>query len=173
MRNTVTAVVCPSSDLISRITVHRMLYWNPLYTLVPGLETCSEAHTDYPLVRVCGIFHRRRNGRGHVNTGNWLPGWGNLRWDSQVWFRVLSDSDYWVIALQIADPSSRQRGRPIDTRLHISDSNIPTGNNILSQVPQGCPIPRHTNWLTFSHKVTSTSTSTSDGLWRCETSVEV
>jgi hypothetical protein len=42
-------------------------------------------------------------------------------------------------------PSSRQRERPIDKRPQISDSNIPTGNNIWSQVPQGCSIPRHTD----------------------------
>jgi hypothetical protein len=44
---------------------------------------------------------------------------------------------------QIADPSFRQRGRPVDTRQQISNSNIPTGNNIWSQVPQGYSIPRH------------------------------
>jgi hypothetical protein len=54
--------------------------------------------------------------------------------------------------------SSRQRGRPTDTRPQISDSNIPTGSNIWSLVPQGCLIPRHTDWL-VSRKVTSTSTS--------------
>jgi hypothetical protein len=86
------------------------------------------------------------------------PGWGSLSWDSKVWFRVLSDSDYWVITMQIVGPSSRQRGRPIDTRPQVSDSNIPTGSNIWSQVPQGYSIPRHTDWL-VSRKVTSTSTA--------------
>jgi hypothetical protein len=57
-----------------------------------------------------------------------------------------------VITLQIADPSSRQRGRPTETRPQISDSNIPTGSNIWWQVLQGCSIPR----LTVSRKVTST-----------------
>jgi hypothetical protein len=56
--------------------------------------------------------------------------------------------------------SGRQRGRPTEIRLQISDSNIPTGSNILSQVPQGWSIPRHTDWLTdwltVSRKVTST-----------------
>jgi hypothetical protein len=83
------------------------------------------------------------------------PGWGSLRWDSKVWFRVLSDSDHWVITPQIADPSSRHRGRPPNTRPQISDSNIQTGSNILPQVPQGCSIRRHTDWLTVSRKVTS------------------
>jgi hypothetical protein len=73
-------------------------------------------------------------------------GWRNLRRDSKVWFRVLSDSDHWVITLQIADPSSRQRGRPTETGPQISDSNFPTGSNIWSQVPQGCSISRHTDW---------------------------
>jgi hypothetical protein len=53
-----------------------------------------------------------------------------------------------MITLQIANQSSRQRGYPIDARPQISDSNIQTGNNIWSQVPQGCSIPRHTDWLT-------------------------
>jgi hypothetical protein len=61
-------------------------------------------------------------------------------------------SDYTAIA----DSSSRQRGRPTETRPQISDSNIPTGSNIWSQAPQGCSIPRHSDWLTVSRKVTST-----------------
>jgi hypothetical protein len=32
--------------------------------------------------------------------------------DSNVWLWVLCDSDHWQIALQITDPSSRQRGCP-------------------------------------------------------------
>jgi hypothetical protein len=62
-------------------------------------------------------------------------------------------SDHWVITLQIADPSSRQRGRPTEGRPQFSDSNIPTGSNIWPQVPQGCSISRHTDWLTVTHKV--------------------
>jgi hypothetical protein len=42
--------------------------------------------------------------------------------------------------LKTTDPSSRQKGRPTETRLQISDSNI-----------QGCSTPRHT----VSRKVTS------------------
>jgi hypothetical protein len=80
-----------------------------------------------------------------INTGIWPSRLGSLRWDS-IW--VLSDSDHWVITLQTADPSSRQiQDRKFQT-------NIPTGNNIWSQVTQGCSIPRHT----VSRKVTSTST---------------
>jgi hypothetical protein len=74
------------------------------------------------------------------------PGWGSLRWDSKVLLRVLSDTDHWVTTLQIANPSSRQRRRPIDTRSQISDGNIPTGGNIWSQGPQGYSISRHTDW---------------------------
>jgi hypothetical protein len=51
-----------------------------------------------------------------------------------------------IWTLQIADPSSRQRRRPTETRQQISDlKNIPTGSNIFSQFPQGCSIPRHTD----------------------------
>jgi hypothetical protein len=80
-------------------------------------------------------------------------GWGNLRWDSKVWLRVLCYSDYWVIALQTADPFSRQRGRPTETRPQ------PTGSNIWSQVPERA---RHQNILTVSREVTSTS---HHGIW--------
>jgi hypothetical protein len=48
----------------------------------------------------------------------------------------------------IVDTSCRQRGRPIDTRLRISDDKIRTGSNIWSQVPQGRSIPRHSDSLT-------------------------
>jgi hypothetical protein len=44
-----------------------------------------------------------------------------------------------------ADPSCRQRRRPQDTRPQISDSNIPTGNNIWSQFSQEYSAPRHTD----------------------------
>jgi hypothetical protein len=81
--------------------------------------------------------------------------YGSHSWDSKVWLWFLSDSVHWVITLQIADPSSRQRGRPPETRPQTSDSNIPTGSNIWSQVPQGYSIPRHTDWLTVTRKVTS------------------
>jgi hypothetical protein len=99
------------------------------------------------------------------------PGWGSLKWDSKVWLRVLCNSDHWVITLQIADLSSRQRGRLPEMRPQISDSNTPKGSNIWSQVPQGCSIPRHTDWLSVSRKVTSTSTSTVE--WKlCEQAIE-
>jgi hypothetical protein len=37
-------------------------------------------------------------------------------------------------------------------------TNISTGSNIWSLFPQGCSMPRHTDSLTVSRKVTSTST---------------
>jgi hypothetical protein len=73
---------------------------------------------------------------GDVNTETWPPGWGSLRWESKVWLRVLRDSDHWVIALQTADLASRQRESPTETRPQLSDSNLPTGSNIWSQVPE-------------------------------------
>jgi hypothetical protein len=79
-------------------------------------------------------------------------GSGSLRWDTKVCLGVLRDSEHRVTALQTADPSSRQRGRPTERKPQISDSNIPTGSNIWPQVPQRCSVPRHT----VSRKVTST-----------------
>jgi hypothetical protein len=64
-------------------------------------------------------------------------------------------SDHWATTMQIADPSSHQRGHPTETRPEISDSNLPTGSNIWSQVPEWA---RHQNVLTdrptVSHKAT-------------------
>jgi hypothetical protein len=62
----------------------------------------------------------------------------------------------WVIALQIADPSCRQRGRSTETRLQLSDSNVLAGSNLVTSSRVGST-PRHTDWLTVSRKVTSTS----------------
>jgi hypothetical protein len=61
-------------------------------------------------------------------------------------------------------PLVRERD-PTDTKPQMLDSNIPTGNNIWSQVPQGYSIPRHINWLTVIRKVTSTSISTRVAQW--------
>jgi hypothetical protein len=44
-----------------------------------------------------------------------------------------------------ADPSSHQRGHPIETRPQLSDSNLPTGSNIWSQVPE---LAQHQDILT-------------------------
>jgi hypothetical protein len=43
------------------------------------------------------------------------------------------------------DPSSRQRGRPTETRPQLPDSNIPTGSNIWSKVTEWA---RHQDILT-------------------------
>jgi hypothetical protein len=91
----------------------------------------------------------RKNKGNPVPEGyKWPSRLGESQIDSKVWLLVLSDSDHWVITLKILDSFSRQRGHPTETRPQLSDSNIPTENNIWSQVPQGCSIPRHTDWLT-------------------------
>jgi hypothetical protein len=82
----------------------------------------------------------------------------SLRWDSNVWFRVLRDSDHWQIALQITDPSSRQRRRPRAKSKAIFRQKKEK-SKIWLWAPKGCPTPRYTDWLTVSRKVTSTSTS--------------
>jgi hypothetical protein len=94
------------------------------------------------LINRITVVTNNRNNTGMVTSGFYI---GFASRDQQKY--TLSDSDYRVITLQIADSSSRQRGRPMDTRPQISDSNIPTGSNIWSQVPQGCSIARHTDWL--------------------------
>jgi hypothetical protein len=50
-----------------------------------------------------------------------------------------------MIVLQTAYPSSPQRGRPTETRLQLSYSNIPTGSNMWSQVLEWA---RHQDILT-------------------------
>jgi hypothetical protein len=81
----------------------------------------------------------------------------SLRWDSNAWLWVLRDSDHWQIALQITDPSSRQRGRPKAKGKAIFRQKKGK-NEIWSWAPKGCQTPRPTDWLTVSRKVTSTST---------------
>jgi hypothetical protein len=44
---------------------------------------------------------------------------GGLRWDSNIWIWVLRDCNQWLIALQISDPSSRQRGHPTWRRKNV------------------------------------------------------
>jgi hypothetical protein len=62
-------------------------------------------------------------------------------------WRYVYDSDHWMITLQIEDPSSRQRGRPTETRPKISDSNISTGSNIWCKSHKGA-LDTKTYWLT-------------------------
>jgi hypothetical protein len=77
------------------------------------------------------------------------PGWGSLGWDSNVWLRVLRNSNQCVIALQIAGPPSRQRGRPTWRRKKINvkqrKENLVMG-----------PTPRRTGRLTVGRNITWT-----------------
>jgi hypothetical protein len=66
-----------------------------------------------------------------------------------------------VIALQITDPSSRQRGRPTSTNPQLSkNTQREKGKNWL-RVPDGCLTSRPTGGLTVSHNITSTLTTES------------
>jgi hypothetical protein len=94
----------------------------------------------------------------------WEPGPPGLGESQMRQQSMVTGSERWVSTLQISDPSSRQRGRPTETRPQISDSNIPTGSNIRSQVPQGCSLPRHTGWLT-DRQSQSNPCSSSFSLW--------
>jgi hypothetical protein len=59
----------------------------------------------------------------------------------------------------MTDPTSRQRGRPTDTRQQLSDNNLRTESNIWWLVPEWARyLDILTDWLTVSGKVTSTST---------------
>jgi hypothetical protein len=70
----------------------------------------------------------------------------SIRWDSNVWLWVLRDSDHWQIALQITDPSSRQRGRP-KTKSKGIFRRKKGKYKIWSWTPKGVPHTK-TNWLT-------------------------
>jgi hypothetical protein len=113
--------------------------------------------TDKP-TELSWVSNKRQGGGlflGDINMGTWPSRLGESQMRQSSMVKVLSDSDHWMIALRISDPPSRQRGRPTETRPQISDSHIPIGSNIWSQVPQGCSTPRHTDWLTVNRKVTS------------------
>jgi hypothetical protein len=59
-----------------------------------------------------------------------------------------------VIALQITNPSSRQRGRPTSTNSQLSKNNqLEKGKNWF-RVPDGCLTPRRTGRLTVSRNIT-------------------
>jgi hypothetical protein len=111
-----------------------------------NLSTTNPTWPDHPLVEA------------GKNTSTVIPA-SNLRWDRNVWLWVLRESDHWQIALQITDPSSRQRGRP-KTKSKATVRQIKWKRKIWSWARKGCPTPRHIDWLTVSSKVTSTSTST-------------
>jgi hypothetical protein len=103
-----------------------------LVTKLPRHEYNHSFLSSIPVWRGLEYLHRSPDSRKRRRKGNPVPGgitgrpcsWGiqirepgpqgsgSLRWDSKVWLRVLRDSHHWVIALQSADPSSLQRGRP-------------------------------------------------------------
>jgi hypothetical protein len=76
----------------------------------------------------------------------------SLRRYINKWLWVLWDSDYWHFAIQIADPSSRQRGRP-KTKSKAIVRQKKGKRKIWSWVPKGCPTPRRIGRLTV---ITST-----------------
>jgi hypothetical protein len=46
----------------------------------------------------------------------------------------------------MTDPTSRQRGLPTETRKQLSDRNLQTGNNVLSQAHSGLGTKTLTDW---------------------------
>jgi hypothetical protein len=79
----------------------------------------------------------------------------NLRWDSNVWLWVLRDSDHSHVALQIADPSTRHRGRP-KTKSKAIVRQKKEKRNIWSWARKGCPTPRWIGRLIVGHNINST-----------------
>jgi hypothetical protein len=63
---------------------------------------------------------------------------------------------------QMTDPTSRQRGRPTETRQQLWENNLRTESNIWSQVPRVDSISWHTDWLTDRPTVNSNVISTSN-----------
>jgi hypothetical protein len=63
-----------------------------------------------------------------------------------------------VIALQITDPSSRQRGRPTSTNPQLSKNNQREKGKNWSRVPDGCLTPRKTGRLIVGRNITLTLT---------------
>jgi hypothetical protein len=79
-----------------------------------------------------------------------------------VW--VLRDSDHWQIALQITDPSSRQRGRP-KTKSKAIVRQKKGKRRIWSCAPMGCPTPRRIGRLTVGHNIDSTHRTLPNARW--------
>jgi hypothetical protein len=63
--------------------------------------------------------------------------------------------DHWQIALQITDPSFRQRGRP-KTKSKVIVRQKKGKRQIWSWVPKWCPTPRWIGRLTVGHNINST-----------------
>jgi hypothetical protein len=72
------------------------------------------------------LVPKYRPQEAYATSNMWVAWQGH---SPQIWLRVLCDSDHWVIALQTAGPSFRQRGRSTETRPQLSDSNVPTGTS--------------------------------------------
>jgi hypothetical protein len=81
------------------------------------------------------------------------PGWGKLRWDSDVWVWVLHDSNQCVIALQIIDPHSYQRGRLTwrSKKEIVKQRKLKSGHGLHKG-----PTPRQTDRLTLGRNITWT-----------------
>jgi hypothetical protein len=108
-------------------------------------ELCKELHYAYTHSRkttYCDMSAENQSSRtrGHLLLGN-----GCQHASTATSFRGNAGGSAlcWVHAK--ATCWELMRGPPIETKPQISDSNIPTGSNIWSQVPQGCSIRRHTD----------------------------
>jgi hypothetical protein len=77
------------------------------------------------------------------------PGWGSLRWESNIWLCVLHDSNPWVISLHTTDPSSHQRGCPTRRNKKLSDYRK---FKVWSWASDGGPTQKWTGWLTVGRK---------------------
>jgi hypothetical protein len=81
----------------------------------------------------------------------------SLRWDSNVWLRVLRDFGHWHIALQITDPSSRQRGRPKRRAKQLSGKkkkNEKEKKNLVMG-PKGVPDTKTNRRLTVGYNIST------------------
>jgi hypothetical protein len=111
-----------------------------IFLLSPQNKTWAQAfiYLYFRFSRVPRGDVKRTQCLGDINTGTW-----NSRLGESPDETVLRNSNHWVIALQTADPSSRHRNT--ETKPQHSDSNLPTGSNIWSQVPEWA---RHLDILT-------------------------
>jgi hypothetical protein len=136
----------PSSQLVNVWTI---LYTN-WYTIMepgPSSKICFIYFYQYAHLYVYGF--RQRLGEiftvAKITHNNTRIAWRVVFYvsvsykrtvDSKVWLRVPRDSDYWVIALQTANPSSRLEKAPHRSKTATSDRNLQSGSNIRSQVPE-------------------------------------
>jgi hypothetical protein len=78
------------------------------------------------------------------------PGWWSLRWDTWLW--VLSDSNQCVIALQITDSSSRQRGRPAWRRKKVIVKQRQLKSGRTQRRTGRLTVGRNITWTWTSHE---------------------